>query len=72
MTDKSTKKTFYENYLEACKEKNKKPGQAVQEAGLSLPNIYHWKDGQAPSVISLHMLADYFGMTMDELWGRGL
>ena len=45
---------------------------AIAEAtGIHRSRLYRWRDGvDGPSGSSLAAIADYFGVTMDYLWGR--
>lgn len=58
---------FWKNFLELCQSKNMKPLQVVKKIGIAGGNITNWKNGTIPSGNNLQKIADYFGVTIDDL-----
>lgn len=61
--------TFYKNYLRLCAIKGVAPSAAALEVGLSRTSANGWKNGKMPYDATLQKLADYFGVTVEELTG---
>lgn len=62
--------SFYENYLELCNRTGKAPSAVALEVGLAKSTVNGWKTGRAnPTDATLAKLADYFGVTVEELTG---
>ena len=52
-------------------ERGKSQVQLAKETGISQQNISRWEKGQMlPSIEFCIALADYYGITLDELVGR--
>lgn len=62
---------FWEKFYKLCEENGTKPFTVVKELGISQGSITKWKNGSVPSGASLSKLADYFGVTVDELLSDG-
>lgn len=60
---------FYENYLELCSKKGKSKTAVAKEIGLVSKSVTGWKNGAIPRNGTLKKLADYFGITVEELMG---
>ena len=58
---------FYDNFCKLCKDKKLKPTNVALEIGISRATATKWKKGSIPSGDSLIKLADYFGVSVDEL-----
>ena len=58
---------FYNNYIRFCNSINKSPSGVAKELGLSSPAVSSWKPGSIPNYATLLKVADYFGVTVDEL-----
>lgn len=58
---------FYENYLELCSRKGKSKTAVAKEIGLDSKSVTGWKNGAVPRNGTLKKLADYFGITVEEL-----
>lgn len=58
--------------LKAIREERKKSVYDIEkEIKISHQNIYKWERAQAePSIINCIKLADYYGVSLDELVGR--
>lgn len=62
--------TFYDNYIKLCAAHGKSPTAASKEIGLSNATASGWKNGKKPSAVTKQKLADYFGVTIEELTGE--
>ena len=62
--------TFYDNYIKLCAANGKSPTAASKEIGLSNATASGWKNGKKPSAVTKQKLADYFGVTVEELTGE--
>lgn len=60
---------FYDNFLKACNRIGKSPSAVVVEAGISKPAVTRWAKGQSPTAANVQKLADYFGISKEELTG---
>lgn len=61
---------FYDNYLRLCNSVGKTPSAVALEIGLTKPSVSRWKSGSMPTDATLKRIADYFGITVDELLGK--
>lgn len=64
--------TFYDNYIKLCAVHDKSPTAVSKEIGLSNAAASGWKNGKKPSAVTKQKLADYFGVTVEELTGESL
>lgn len=62
--------TFYDNYIKLCAAHDKSPTAVSKEIGLSNAASSGWKNGKKPSAVTKQKLADYFGVTVEELTGE--
>lgn len=62
--------TFYDNYIKLCAAHDKSPTAVSKEIGLSNAAASGWKNGKKPSAVTKQKLADYFGVTVEELAGE--
>ncbi|MCI8734614.1 MAG: helix-turn-helix transcriptional regulator [Clostridia bacterium] len=65
------------NYGEILKEHRLLMGKTLmdveRETGISNSNLSRWEQGKVlPSVAFCEMLADYYGISLDELIGRDI
>ena len=65
------------NYGEALKEHRVASGKTLMEVekdtGISNVNLSRWERGEViPSIMFCEQLADYYGITIDELIGRNI
>lgn len=60
---------FWNNFLAECAKKGKSPAVVAEELGFSNSATTCWKNGSLPRMSSRKKLADYFGITVDELMG---
>ena len=59
---------FYNNYVRLCAEKNMSPSAAALAIGIKKSNVTYWKSGRNnPSDVTLAKIANYFGVTVEEL-----
>ena len=58
---------FWENFTNLCKEKGTSPTALTIELGFSNATATRWKKGSVPNGSTLKRIADYFGITVDEL-----
>lgn len=59
--------SFYNNFLELCTSVGKSPSRVALEIGLKKPAVTRWKAGGNPTDITLIKIADYFGVSVDDL-----
>lgn len=60
---------FWENFLVECAKKQKSPAVVVEELGLSNSMPTSWKNGALPRAANRKKIADYFGISVEELMG---
>lgn len=60
---------FYDNFVKACNLHNKSPSAVAIDIGISKATVTGWKNGSMPSDATLRKLADYFGVSPEELTG---
>ncbi|MDY3690653.1 MAG: helix-turn-helix transcriptional regulator [Dysosmobacter sp.] len=60
---------FYDNFVKACNLHNKAPSAVAIDIGISKATVTGWKNGSTPSDATLHKLADYFGVSPEDLTG---
>lgn len=58
---------FYDRFLALCDKRGIKPTPLIIGMGLSSSNVSQWKKGSLPRPHVLKKLADYFGVTLEEL-----
>lgn len=58
---------FYDNYVRLCRKVGKSPTAAAADCGISGGTVSKWKRGAIPFDSTLHALADYFGVTVEDL-----
>lgn len=61
---------FWNIFYNLCKEKGIKPNTVCKELGFSNATATHWKNGKSPNGDTLCLLADYFDISIDYLFGR--
>ena len=62
---------FYNNYVRLCAENNMSPSAAALAIGLKKSNVTYWKNGRNnPSDVTLAKIANFFGVTVEELMGE--
>ena len=60
---------FWDNFLAECAKKGKSPAVVAEELGFSNSATTCWKNGSLPRMSSRKKIADYFGITIEELMG---
>lgn len=58
---------FYENYISLCNAAHKSPSAVANELGISSASVTGWGQGAKPRTATLRRVADYFGVTVEEL-----
>ena len=58
---------FYENYVRLCNSLKKTPSAVALEIGIAKPTVTRWKNGSFPNSATLYKIADFFGVTVEEL-----
>lgn len=58
---------FWENFVRQCEKLEKSPTTVVEELGFKRPAVTSWKNGALPQVKNRKKIADYFGISVDEL-----
>lgn len=60
---------FYDNYIRLCNSIDKSPSAVAVEIGIAKPTVNRWKNGSCPTDATLEKIANYFGVSKDELLG---
>ena len=60
---------FWENFVRQCEKIAKSPTVVVEELGFKRSAVTSWKNGALPQVKNRKKIADYFGISVDELMG---
>lgn len=58
---------FWKNLVLLCNKKGVTPNGVCAELGLSVATATKWKKGSIPRDTTLKMVADYFGVTVEDL-----
>ena len=58
---------FYDNFVRFCNSVNKSPSFVAGELGLSRATVSGWKNGKIPTDANQMRIAEYFGISVDEL-----
>lgn len=62
---------FWQNYVKLCNEKGEAPNAVAAKCGVkSSGTVTGWKNGSMPRAGALQRLADYFGVSKEELLGN--
>lgn len=61
---------FYDEYIRLCNEAKKTPSACAEEMGFPRSVVTRWKQGKQPRDANLRKVADYFGVSVDELRGN--
>lgn len=61
--------TFYQKYVALCAVNKTKPSPAAQKMGISKTTVNRWKNGGGVTDANLQTIANYFGVSVDELRG---
>lgn len=60
---------FWDNFVAACEKTGKSPSVASEELGFNRSAVTAWKNGALPQVKNRKKIADYFGISVEELMG---
>lgn len=64
---------FYDNFVALCASVNKTPAYVGRELEIDKSTISCWKARKTkPSDVNAQKIADYFGVTVEELIGKGI
>ena len=64
---------FYDNFVALCASANKTPAHVGRELGIDKSTISCWKALKTnPSDVNAKKIANYFGVTVEELMGEGI
>ena len=58
---------FWKNLCRLCNDNQTTPNTVCKELKLSSATATHWKNGAVPRDTTLHLIADYFGITVEDL-----
>lgn len=58
---------FWQNLCKLCNENQTTPNTVCKALGLSSATATHWRQGSVPRDTTLRLVADYFGITPDDL-----
>lgn len=61
---------FYERFVCLCNKVGKTPSRVAMEIGLSKPTVNRWKNGSCPTDATAMKIAEYFGVSIQELTGE--
>ena len=61
---------FYERFVSLCNKVGKTPSRVAMEVGLSKPTVNRWKNGSSPTDATAMKVAEYFGVSIQELTGE--
>lgn len=60
---------YYDNFLRLCARNQVTPSKVTKDIGLTKSAANRWKNGAIPHDETLTRVAEYFGVTTDELLG---
>lgn len=61
---------FYNNFVRLCNSVGKSPSRVVLDIGGTKSAITRWKNGSNPTDATAMKLAEYFGVSIEELTGE--
>ena len=61
---------FYENFVRLSNNAGKSPSKVAQEIGISKSIISRWKSGGGATDATVQRVAEYFGVSVDQLLGN--
>lgn len=61
---------FYNNFVKLCNSIGKSPSRVVLEIGGTKSAITRWKNGSLPTDATAMKIAEYFGVSIEELTGE--
>lgn len=63
---------FYDNYVRLCNERGEGPTVVATKVGVDKSAATRWSKGALPRNTTLLRIADYFGVSMEDLLGDGM
>ena len=60
---------FYDEYCRLCNSVGKSPSACAEVIGFKRSVVTRWKNGMIPRDANMMRIADYFGVSVDELQG---
>lgn len=60
---------FWDNFVNQCEKIEKSPTVVVENLGFKRSAVTSWKNGALPQVKNRKKIADYFGISVEELMG---
>lgn len=60
---------FWFNFVNQCEKIEKSPTVVVEDLGFKRSAVTSWKNGALPQVKNRKKIADYFGISVEELMG---
>nr|DAM50380.1 MAG TPA: nucleoid-associated protein [Caudoviricetes sp.] len=60
---------FWDNFVNQCEKIEKSPTVVVEDLGFKRSAVTSWKNGALPQVKNRKKIADYFGISVEELMG---
>ena len=60
---------FYQKYVALCTNSKITPSAAAQKMGISKTTVHRWKNGGGVTDANLQIIANYFGVPVDDLIG---
>ena len=58
---------FWENLIALCAKNETTPSALVKKLSIANGAVTKWKNGAVPHQTTLHKIADYFGITVEQL-----
>lgn len=58
---------FFDKYADLCKKAGKSPTGAAREIGIGAASVTDWRRGMTPSAKTLRKIAEYFGVSINDL-----
>lgn len=58
---------FWNNFSALCLRNNESPNGVAKKLSISSGTVTFWKKGKVPHHVTLLKIADYFGVTVDDL-----
>lgn len=58
---------FYDNFINQCVKFRVTPAKVAREIGVSGAAITKWKNGSKPTDVTVAKVADYFGVSVEEM-----
>lgn len=61
---------FYNTFVDLCNKKGMSPSAAAEDMGYQRSVVTRWSKGTAPRQATLQRIANYFGVSIEELKGQ--